>query len=86
MYASYSKLSTELKKKKKNWNLSRPSGSWVIDQNNILTSLIYNLKTTRPTKISIPFFSSLDNLLSNAYFTFQKGVDNSKKEHMLISG
>ena len=26
-------------------NLSRPSGSWVIDQNIILTILIHNLKT-----------------------------------------
>ena len=41
----------------------RPSGSWVIHQNNILTVLIHNLKTAWSTKISMPFLSSLDNLL-----------------------
>ena len=33
-------------------NLSRPSNSRVIDQNNILAVLIHNLKTTWPTYIS----------------------------------
>ena len=32
-------------------------------QSNILTVLIHNLKTIWPTKISIPFLSSFDNLL-----------------------
>ena len=40
-----------------------PDGSWVIDPNNILNVLIHNLKTAWPTKISMPFLSSLENLL-----------------------
>ena len=48
-------------------DLSRPSG-----QNNIFTVVICNLKTTWPTKIPMPFLSSLDNLLSDAYIGFQK--------------
>ena len=47
----------------------------VIDQNNILNVLIFNLKTTWSTKISMPFLSSLDNLILDAYIIFQKGVD-----------
>ena len=43
---------------------SRPGGSWVIDPHNILNVLIHNLKTAWSTKISMPFLSSLDNLLS----------------------
>ena len=61
IYASYSKLSKELKNSIK--ILSRQSGSWVIDQNNILTVLIHGLKMTWSAKISMPFLSSLDNLL-----------------------
>ena len=50
----------------------------LIDQNNnILTVLVHNLKTTWSTKIPMPFWSSLDNLL----FFFQKGVDNFEIEH-----
>ena len=52
--AFYDKLSKELKNSIKIF--SRPSGSWIIDQNNILTVLIHNLKTAWPTKISMPFF------------------------------
>ena len=52
----FSKISSKFK------NLSMPSGSWIIDQNNILTVLIYNLKTARPTNIALPFLSFLDNL------------------------
>ena len=44
-------------------NLGWPSGSWVIDPNNILTILIHNLKSVWPTKISMSFLSSLNNLL-----------------------
>ena len=33
------------------------------------------------TKISNPFFSSLDNLLWDAYIIFPKGVDNFELEH-----
>ena len=29
----------------------------------------------------MPFLSSLDNLLYDAYFIFQKGVDNFEIEH-----
>ena len=61
LYASYSKLSKELKSSIQ--NLDRPNGSWVIDKNNILTVLIHNLKATWPTKITMPFLSFLDNLL-----------------------
>ena len=57
MYASYSKLSMKLKNSIK--NLGRPSGSWVIDHNNILTVLIHKLKNTWPTKMSMPFLSSV---------------------------
>ena len=56
---SYSELSKELK----NSIEIRPGSSRVIDQNNIFTILIHNLKTAGPTKISILFFYSLDNLL-----------------------
>ena len=67
IYASYSKLSTELKDGI-NIFKCRPSSSWVIgqaviDQDIILTVLIHNFKTTWPTKLSMPFLSSLDNLL-----------------------
>ena len=44
-------------------NLRRPNDSGGIGQNNSLTVLIHNLKTTWPTKVSMPFLSSLDNLL-----------------------
>ena len=57
------------------------SGSWVIDSNIILTVLIYNLKTAWPTKISMPFLSSSNNLLQDAYFIFQKGVDYFEIEY-----
>ena len=43
-------------------NLSRPNGSWVIDQTIFLTVLIHNLKTTWSTKISMPFFSIFEFL------------------------
>ena len=41
--------------------------------------MIYNLKTTWPTKISVPFLSSLDSLLYDTYIIC---VDNF---NMLIS-
>ena len=71
-YASYRKLSKELKKQHQ--NLGRPSGSWVIDPNNILTVLIHNLKTAWPTKISMSFLSSLNNLPQDAYVIFQEVI------------
>ena len=57
------KNKTKIKKRKKNLNLSRKSGSWVKYQNNIFTVLIHYWKTTWPTKHSMPFLCSLDNLL-----------------------
>ena len=62
------KLSKELKngiKIFKSWCdfKSRPSNSWVIDQNIILTVLINNLETAWLTKILMPFLSSFDNFL-----------------------
>ena len=44
-------------------NVSRPSSSWVIDQNIIMTALIHYLKTARPTKSLMPFLSWLNDLL-----------------------
>ena len=44
----------------------------LLSQNNILTILIHNLKTVWPTKIPMPFLSSLDKLLKVAYTIFQK--------------
>ena len=61
-YASYSKLSKELK----NSNKILKVGQAVIElliQINIFIVLIQNLKTAWPTKISMPFLSSLNNLL-----------------------
>ena len=55
-----------------------------VDQNIILTGLIHNLKTAWPTKISMPFLRSLDNLLSDAYIIFQKKnveIDNFEIAH-----
>ena len=43
--------------------------------------MIHNLKTTWSTKLSMSFLSSLDNLLSDANVTVQKGVDNFETEH-----
>ena len=51
-------------------------------KNNIMTILIHKLKTACPTKISMPFLNSLDNLLQNAYIIFQKSVDNFEMEHI----
>ena len=41
-----------------------------------MTVLIHNIKTGKPSKIPMPFLSSLDNLLYDAYIIFQKDVDN----------
>ena len=60
-YASYSKLSKELK----NYTEIKV-GQAVLElwsKTNILAVLIYNLKTAWPTKISMPFLSSLNNFL-----------------------
>ena len=45
--------------------LSGPSGSWVIDPNNISHLLSNNARTTKPTEISMIFLSLPDNLLQN---------------------
>ena len=50
IYAFYSKLSKELKCNSIKIQVG-PAVVWVIDQNNILTVLIHNLKSTWPTKI-----------------------------------
>ena len=44
--------------------------------------MIHNLKMAWPTKISMPFLSSLDNLLSDVHIIFREGVDNFEIEHM----
>ena len=46
-----------------------------------MTTLIHNLKTAGPTKILIPYISSLNNLLYDACIIFQKDVDNFEIEH-----
>ena len=62
-------MSKELKSSFKN-----KEGQAVLElliQNNILTALIYNLKTAWPTKISMPFLSSLIfffNKMHNSFF------------------
>ena len=44
-------------------SFSSSNGSWVIDQNNILSVLINNSKRAGPTKIVVPFLSFSSNLL-----------------------
>ena len=52
-----------------------PSGSWVIDQINILhISINNNSRIAWPTDILIPFFSFLDNLFHDVYITFQNSA------------
>ena len=63
VYESYSKLSKELKSSIKIKVGQSVLELIVIDQSNILTVLIYNLKTTWPTKLSTSMLSSLGNLL-----------------------
>ena len=48
--------------------------------------LIHNLKTTWPAEISMPFLSSLDNLLQDTFINFLKSVDNfeSRTRNMLV--
>ena len=74
-YAPYRKLSKELKLA---LNLTRPIGSWVIDQSNILTILIHNFKTAWPTKISMRFGIFLDNLHK---LYLKKSVNNFERVH-----
>ena len=58
-------------------------------QTHIFTVLIYNLKPAWPTKTSMPFLSSLNNLLYDAYVIFQ-GVDyfgiGPRAQNMLTFG
>ena len=49
-----------------------------MDQNNVL---INNLRAAWSTSILMQFFSSLDNLLLDAYVIFQKGVNDFEIEH-----
>ena len=55
-------------------NLVSHSDSLVIDPNKILTVLIHILKMAWPTKISMPFLGSLNNLLNDAYIKFNKDL------------
>ena len=61
IYASYTKLSKEPKN-----SIKIKVGQGILSywsKTNILTVLIYNLKTAWPIKISMPFLSSLNNFL-----------------------
>ena len=61
IYASYSKLSKELKN-----SMKIKVGQAVFElliQNEHLAVLIYNLKTTWPTKTSMSFLSSLNKFV-----------------------
>ena len=58
IYASYSKVSKELRNSIKIKVGQRFLSYW--SKHNILTVLICNLKTAGPTKISVPFLSSLN--------------------------
>ena len=40
-----------------------------------------NLKSTWPTKFSVPFWGSLDNLLTDACIIFRESVDNFEITH-----
>ena len=62
MYASYSKFSKELKNSIK-IKLGQAVLELFIQKTFWKNVLIYNLKTAWPTKISMPFLSSLNNLL-----------------------
>ena len=44
--------------------------------------LINNSRTTWPTSLLMPFLSSLDNLLRDAYIIFKKGVYNLEIEQV----
>ena len=81
IYASYRKLSKELKN-----SIKIKVGQAILElwiKTNILTVLICNLRTTWPTKIPMPFLSSLNNFVQGSQCTiyFQKVVDNFQIEH-----
>ena len=67
MCASYSKLSKELKKAPKFRYAKRfffqLNSTLFSNPNKNLNVLIHNLKAAWPTKMLMPFYSSLDNLL-----------------------
>ena len=51
----------------------------------MIHNLKKNKKHTWPTKISMPFLSSFDNLLKDAHIILQKSVDiNLRKQNKLI--
>ena len=56
LYPKISMLCASWRNSKQHWNLNRPSGAWVIDQNNILTVLIHNLKTAWPNKFQCHYW------------------------------
>ena len=52
------------------WNFGRPSGSLVIDRNNILHDLINNFKFAGPTEIVTQFLTFLDNFALGCIYLF----------------
>ena len=73
-------------KLKNDIDFSRPSGSWVIDQNmynNILHVLINNSRTLWSSEILMPFLSFSDNFLVDAYIIVHKSVDNFEIAHKI---
>ena len=57
--------------------LSRPSGSCVINQNNILHIWINKSRTMWPTtEILMQYLTFSDNLFQDAYITFQNSADD----------
>ena len=70
MYTSYSKLSKKLKNSVK-IKVGQAAPELLIQKQH-LTVLIYNLKSPWPTKISMPFLSSLSIFLRDTKFILQK--------------
>ena len=54
------------------YNISRSRDSWVIDQNNVLHSLINNPRISGPTNIFMPFCSFSGNLFKDNHIIFRK--------------
>ena len=67
-----------------NWhsNCSRPTGSWVIDQNAQNIVLMNNSRTARPTNIWMPFLS-LWQFASWWLYNFSNNGDNFETQNML---
>ena len=79
LYAPYGKLSKELKNSIK--ISSRPSSSWVINENDILTVLIPNLEDHLVYQNFNAIFEFLGQFASKMHkLFFQKGFDNFEIE------